>query len=222
MSIFATLAERSGAIGVALGWWSELRANRRAMVGLLLIVGLVVGDGFFLLRDATARMRANYDRELVRLQRVAAVAQERDWPQRAAASAEIRAALEGRLWAAESDGIARADLQDWVTGMARDIGLSTLEVRIELATPKSLPPDLRQITATITAQPSETALIALLERIERAPHLLVVDRLNVKQQPGPFLEMVLICYARIGPKIAADTAPGTAVQNSGAGGRETR
>src|SRR5260370_40964944 len=106
MSIFATLAERSGAIGVVLGWWSELRANRRAMVGLLVIVGLVVGDGFFLLRDATARMRANYDRELVRLQRVAAVAQERDWPQRAAASAEIRATLEGRPWGAERAGIA--------------------------------------------------------------------------------------------------------------------
>ena len=80
-----------------------------------------------------------------------------------------------------------------------------LDVRIELATPKSLPPDLRQITATITAQPSEAALIALLERVERAPHLIVVDRLNVKQQPGPYLDMVLISYARIGPKIAGKT-----------------
>ena len=66
-----------------------------------------------------------------------------------------------------------------------------------------MPPDLRQITATITAQPSEAALIALLEHVERAPHLIVIDRLNVKQQPGPFLEMVLIGYARIGPKVAA-------------------
>ena len=66
----------------------------------------------------------------------------------------------------------------------------------------SLPPDLRQITATITAQPSEAVLIALLERIEQAPHLIVVDRLNVRQQPDPSLEMVLVAYARIGAKIA--------------------
>src|ERR1051325_11691136 len=87
--------------------------------------------------------------------------------------------------------------------MARDVGLSTLDVRIELATPKSLAPDMRQISATITAQPSEAALIALLERIERAPHLLVVDRLNVKQQPSPFLEMALTAYARIGASAGA-------------------
>ena len=98
--------------------------------------------------------------------------------------------------------MARADLQDWVTGAARDIGLPNLQVRIELATPKALPSDLRQITATLTAQPSEAVLIALLERIERAPHLIVVDRLNVRQQPDPALEMVLVAYARIGAKTA--------------------
>jgi hypothetical protein len=202
MTIFASLAERSGIRGIAGGWWSELRTNRRAMAGLLVIVLLVVGDGLFLLRDATMAARAAYARELVRLQRVTAVAQERDWPQRAAASAAIRGQLEERLWIAESDGIARADLQDWVTGVARDIGLTNLQVRIELATPKSLPPDLRQITATITAQPSEAVLIALLERIEQSPHLTVVDRLNVRTQPDPALEMVLVAYARIGAKIA--------------------
>ena len=203
MSLFGTLTERSGAIAMVRGWWSELRSNRRAMAGLLLVIALVAGDGVFLLRDATLRLRAAYEREVVRLQRVSAVAQERDWPQRAAASAALRAELEDRLWTADSDGIARADVQDWVTGIARDIGLPTLEVRIELATPKSLPPELRQITATITAQPTEQVLIALLERIERAPHLIVVDRLNVKQEPGPYLEMVLISYVRIGAPGAA-------------------
>jgi hypothetical protein len=63
---------------------------------------------------------------------------------------------------------------------------------------------MRQITATITAQPSETALIALLARIDKAPHLGVIDRLNVRQLPGPMLEMVLVSYARIGAK--AETA----------------
>jgi hypothetical protein len=206
MTVFANLAKRSAAIGMAAGWWSELRTNRRAVAGLLVIIMLAAGYGFFSLRDATERLRVAYDRELVRLRRIDAVGQERDWPQRAKASAAVRAALEGRLWVAESDGIARADIQGWVSSVARDIGLPRLDVRIEMATPKSLPPGLRQITATITAQPSEAALVALLERIERAPHLIVVDRLNVKQQPGPFLEMVLIGYARIGAKVAAKAA----------------
>src|SRR5437763_256534 len=132
MSLFSAFADRAGAIGVLHRWWAELRTNRRAMIGLLLIIVLAAGDGFFLLRDATQRQRVAYDRELVRLQRVAAAAQERDWPQRAAASAALRAELDARLWAADSDGIARADLQDWVTGVAREIGLPTLDMRIEL------------------------------------------------------------------------------------------
>ena len=100
MTIFTTLTERSGIRGIAAGWWSELRTNRRALAGLLVVILLVVGDGLFLLRDATMAKRAGYARELVRLQRVAAVGQERDWPQRATASAAIRAQLEDRLWIA--------------------------------------------------------------------------------------------------------------------------
>jgi len=207
MTIFAILAERSGAVGIAFGWWAELQANRRAVAGLFLILVILAGDGVFLLRDAIEDKRAAYGHQLVGLQRIAAIAQEHDWPQRDAASAQARAQLEDRLWTADSDGIARADLQEWVTSVGREIGLSTLEVRIEAATPKSLPPDLRQITATITTQPTEAALIALLDRIERAPHVIVVDRLSVKQQPAPLLEMALTAYARIGRKTGSKPTP---------------
>lgn len=210
MSTLEDFAKRSGAVSAVLAWWAELRTNRRAAAGLLAIFVLVAGYGFLSLRDATERTRVSRDRELVRLHRVAAVAQERDWPRRAEASTAARAALEGRFWAAESDGIARADIQDWVTAICRDAGLPALDVRIELSKPPSMSPDLRQVSATITAQPSEAAVIALLEAIDRAPHLIVVERLNVRQQPAPFLEMVLVGYARIGPKAAGKAAAAAA------------
>jgi len=203
MSSFNARGGGSGAIAIARGWLMELRVNRRTMAGLLVILVLIAGEGFLLLRDATGRAQVAYAQQLVRLQRVAAIAQEREWPQREAASASLRAAFEARLWTAESDGVARADLQDWITGMARDIALPSIDVRIEATAPKSLPPELRRISATMTAQPSETALIALLDRVARAPHLLVVDRLDLKQQPNPYLELVLTSYARIGAKSAA-------------------
>ncbi len=203
MTLLTTLAERFGALGPARRSWTELRTNRRVMAGLLVIVAIVAADGLFLLRGATAALRVTYLREHTRLERVVAFEREHDWPQRVTASAGVRARLEERLWTAESEGVARADLQDWVTGVARDIGLATLDVRIAVSTAKSLPPDLRQITATIIAQPTEAALIELLGRIEQAPHLLVVERLDVRQQPSPSLEMVLTAYARIGHKAAA-------------------
>jgi hypothetical protein len=203
MTFLATLAERSGALSLARRSWAQLQGNRRALAGLVVIVAIVAADGLFLLRGATAALRVTCRGEQARLARLVAIAREHDWAQRASASTALRARLEDRLWTAESEGIARADLQDWVSGVARDIGLATLDVRIATSTAKSLPPDLRQITATITAQPAEAALLELLGRIEQAPHLLVVERLDVRQQPSPSLEMALTAYARIGHKAAA-------------------
>jgi hypothetical protein len=153
-----------------------------------------------LLHRASETMRQSYVREMQQLRRVVTVAGERDWQHRAETSAGLLGALRERLWLAESDGVARANIQDWAIALGREVGLGVLEVRTEVVQPKLLPPDMRQITAIITAQPSETALIALLARIEQAPHLGVIDRLNVRQQPGPMLEMVLVSYARIAAK----------------------
>jgi hypothetical protein len=190
-------ARRSAVVGSVLGFWAELQTNRRAAAGLLLIAALVAGYGMLSLDDATARLRSFGSREHLRLQRIVEIGQERDWPERVTASARRRQALEARPWAAESEGVARADIQDWISGIGREVGLPMLDIRIELTKPAALPPGLRQITATITAQPVEEAVTAMLDRIERAPHLIVVDRLNLKQQPAPFLEMVLVSYARI-------------------------
>jgi hypothetical protein len=198
MTGFDMPARRSAMVGSLLGFWAELQTNRRAAGGLLLIAALIAGYGLLSLDDATARLRSVGTREHLRLQHIVEIGQERDWPERVTSSARLRQALEARLWASESEGVARADIQDWISSIGREVGLPMLDIRIELTKPTALPAGLRQINATITAQPVEEAVTAMLERIERAPHLVVVDRLNLKQQPAPFLEMVLVAYAKIG------------------------
>jgi hypothetical protein len=197
MTIWPEIAKRWPLAGPAAGLWAELRSNRRAIAGLLLIAGLLAAYGVVALHDAATAARTVYRRDVSNLARIIAIGGERDWPARAQASSGMRAQLEARLWAAESEGVARADIQDWISSVGRDVGLQTLDVRIELTKPAELPGDLRRISATITGRPAETALTALLARIETAPHLVVIDRLNVKQMPSPMLEMVLVGYARI-------------------------
>jgi len=197
MTVPSMLTRRSEPADPTRGLWNELRGNRRAQAGLLVIAVLAAGYGFALLRGATARIEAGYQHDAQTLARIATIEKERDWPARGAASSALLAALDQRLWLAESEGIAQANLQEWIAGVGREIGLPVFDIRIEAAAPKNLPPGLRQITATITAQPSETAVIALLERLQQAPHLTVVARLHVRQQPSPMLELVLVGYARI-------------------------
>jgi hypothetical protein len=193
MTMLQAFARRSAAVGLAFTWWNELRSNRRAALLLIAVLALIGAFGFLSLRDATERMRLRYTQELQHLQRVIAVAEERDW-----------------LWTAESEGIARADIQDWISGVGREIGLPLLDIRLELTKPTGLPADMRQITATITARPAEPAVIALLDHVARAPHLIAVDRFNLKQEPEPYLEMVLVGYARIVPGTAARPRPAPA------------
>jgi hypothetical protein len=176
---------------------SELRTNRRAAVGLLVLGCVVAGYGLLSLDDATRSAAASYSEATHRLERVIAAGEERDWSARAAASAAIRKSLEARLWKGNSEGMARADLQDWVTNNAREAGLEKAQVKIELIKPTGMPADFRQLTATITAVDTEPSLLAFLDRIAREQRLLVVDHLLVRERPIRSLEMKLIAYAAL-------------------------
>jgi hypothetical protein len=190
-------AKRGGLAGALAEMTAELRRNKRALGGVLAIFVLVGGYGLLVLDDAVVSLRASRNEAGQRLERLAAVGQERDWPARAAASATLRRTLEQRLWPADSEGVARADLQDWVSNAARAAGLERLQVTIESAHPKELPADLRAVTAKLTAVPSEAALEGFLKRVAQDPHLIVVERLHASERPVPLLEMTLVTYARL-------------------------
>jgi hypothetical protein len=192
-----------GVIGSFGRVFAELKANRRATGGLLAIAFLVGAYGLLGVNDAVVAMRGTYDQESLRLQRMIAAGAEKDWPARAQASSVMRGVLEGRLWKAESEGVALANVQDWVTTAGRDAGLDRLQVKIEIAKPKGVAPDLRQLTATITARETEASLESFLDRIQRDQHLLVVDRLHVQDKPVPLLEMTLLAYAKLVPSAKA-------------------
>lgn len=187
----------SGALGAVGRLWAEVKENRRAATGLLAIGVLLGSYGILGLNDAVLAMRSLYSQEALRLQRDAAIGQEKDWPARARASTVMRQALAARLWQAESEGVALANVQDWVTTAAREAGIDRLQVKLDLTKPEALPPDMRQLTATISARQTEATLEAFLGRIERDPHLLIVDRLHVQERPFPALDLTLITYVKL-------------------------
>jgi hypothetical protein len=202
MTIPTALSKDSGLAGVVRSLWAESVTNWRAGIGLILVGALVGVSGLVALHRATAGQIAAYAQKSAQLERIVAIEREHEWPQRAEESAKLLQMLDNRLWTAESEGVAQADLQAWIGGIGHEIGMPMFDIRVESTRPKDLAPDLRQITATITAQPSEAAVVALLERIAEAPHLTIVSRLHIRQQPGPLIELVLVGYSRVtGPKL---------------------
>lgn len=195
MTIQEGIAKRSGGLITWAGRiLAELKTNRRAAAGLLAIGCLAAGYGLLGLDDAIGGLRGSYADAARRLERQVESGRETEWLGRAAASGELRRSLEKRLWNSESEGMARADLQDWVTTNARAAGLEKVQVKIELVKPAGLPANFRQVTATINSLDTEVSLIAFLDRIKSEARLLVVDHLQVRTQPISTLEMKLVAY----------------------------
>lgn len=193
------VAKRAEIVASAKAIWGELRTNRRAMVGLFVIAVLIGGQGLLRLDGAVGAMRAALVEKTMHLRRITASAADRDWAARARSSGKLLATLKKRLWKAESEGVARANMQDWVTRAGREAGLDKLRVKTELTKPQGLSSDLplRAVTATVTAAQKEPALTNFLDRIARDPHLFVVSRLHVQTRPIALLRMTLTTYAML-------------------------
>jgi len=199
MTIQETSAARAGGvIALFTRLWAELKANRRAVLGLLAIGVLVAGYGLLALDDAVDAAREREIDVTHRLQRLVGFGNEQDWLHRAALSQEMRRTLESRLWHAENEGIGRAAAQDWVTKLGREAGLEKMRVSVDATKPTGLPVNYRAITATITALYTEASLVGFIDRIQREPLLAVVDHFQVHERPVPALEMKLIAYFVLG------------------------
>lgn len=183
--------------GAAKGFLAEIRTNLRAAAGIFAIALLIAGYGLLHLDAAVDAMRRSYVDKQLYLERLLASAAQEGWQDRARQSAKLRSALEQRLWTGDSEGVVRANVEDWINRIGRAAGLDKLRVRIEVAKPQGLPDDLRRVMATITAVQSEPTMLRFLYRIARDSHLLVVEHLHVATRPIAMLEMTLSTYARL-------------------------
>jgi hypothetical protein len=122
------------------------------------------------------------------------------WRQRRAETDLLRVQAEGRLWEAESDGLAQANFQAWILEQANRAGMAQLDIRTSVNFNANNPLKLRQLTAQVTGRFEANALLALLRSIASHDRLLVVNRLEVQTVPFPRFEMLLGTFLRPGPR----------------------
>ncbi len=197
MSVPATTGAGAGRLtGPAARLWEQLGTNRRAAGGVIVIAALLAFYGVFVLDDIIDAQRAAYRQQISETRRSLAISADKDWPARAKTSTNFRNALEKEMWQFDTEGVALANLQDWINAAGRDAGLGKLQAKIDVARPKGLGANIFQFTATITASQTEEPLQKFLAKIERDPHLFVVRSMHVQVRPY-LLEMTLVTYAKI-------------------------
>lgn len=203
-NIRATLAPLRDQLSAALGpLVAQVRSNRRLALGLALIPLILWGYLVLLSQgwvdDSASQLRQSQE-ELARIERVAGDA---SWARRAKEVDIRRNELEARLWRIETEGLARAEFQEWLLSAARTAGIGRPQVRLESNSGDGQRAGgYRSLNASLSGDFAPESLTAFLTTIANEKRLIVVSSMRIQRQPLPRIDMVLTAFGA-----AATTAP---------------
>jgi hypothetical protein len=174
---------------------AQVRSNRRLAIALALIPvmlwGYLVLSTQAWVDDAVSRLNQRRE-EVARLERVAGDAA---WARRAREADARRSELENRLWRIETEGLARAEFQEWLLSSARKAGIgrptATSQRTDGEATAQA---GYRAISVSLSGDFSPESLQALLATIANEKRLIIINSMRIQRQPLPRIDMVLTAY----------------------------
>ena len=181
-------------------WLRDNLATFRSRFLLVALAFTLVAGGLTVLDGIGTKMRQTLAEEQARLGAIEHLSDSDAWRQRRAESDLLRVQAEGRLWEAESDGLAQANFQAWILEQANHAGMGRLDIRTSINSNTNNPLKLRQLTAQITGRFEANPLFGLLRSIASYDRLLVVNRLEVQTEPFPHFEMLLGTFLRPGQR----------------------
>ncbi|MGQ3075410.1 MAG: GspMb/PilO family protein [Ferrovibrionaceae bacterium] len=188
---------------------AQVRSNRRLAIALALIPvmlwGYLVLSTQAWVDDAVSRLNQRRE-EVARLERVAGDAA---WARRAREADARRSELENRLWRIETEGLARAEFQEWLLSSARKAGIgrptATSQRTDGEATAQA---GYRAISVSLSGDFSPESLQALLATIANEKRLIIINSMRIQRQPLPRIDMVLTAYGLpVAPGSATPTLP---------------
>jgi hypothetical protein len=177
-------------------WLRDNLASARLRLLLGALAFIAVAAGLTLVDEADSGIVQRLKQKQLRLAGFEQLGQGDLWHRRRAETDLARVQAEGRLWEAETDGIAQANFQTWITDEARRAGIGPIDIRISINAPANNPLKLRQLSAQIHGRFDAAALFKFAHAIAAQDHLLVVDHLEVQTVPAPYFEMLLETFLR--------------------------
>jgi hypothetical protein len=177
-------------------WLRDNLASRRSRFLVAVLIFLVVASGLAVLASTDASVLQSLKLQQMQLAKLQQLGGSDAWQRSRTETDLARVRAEGRLWEAETSGLAQANFQTWITDSATLAGIGPIDVRISINASANNPLKLRQLSAQIHGRFDAVALFKFARAIAAQDHLLVVDRLEVQTVPAPYFEMLLETYLR--------------------------
>jgi hypothetical protein len=189
----------------------QLIAEFRANVRLRLLLGAVVAILWVYAVISMRELAMAKTQQYIGLERQIAKtrlqATQADWPKRLDSVKLMQVELEGRLWQNSTQGLAQAAFQDWLTQATIRASLGRPAVTMLAVEEKSDPgaaagsetnkalptaTQLWKVRAKVEFDFTPPGLMNLLKTISMNPQQVVVETLNIRKEPVPRVNMLLV------------------------------
>ena len=157
----------------------EFEANARMRLGVWAIVAVVLFYLALVQSDRVADAYGDFTAETSRLARAEGLLQREDWPQLLEAERSANQALEGAFWQADTQGLAQAQLQAALAGIAGRLELRQERIQPGLVQPVPDVPGVWRVQAQFSASHDSGAQLKVLHALATHPKKLVIDRLDM-------------------------------------------
>lgn len=178
----------------------ELRSNARLRLGLYVIGFILLFYLISLLGTARDQLHGRYVAVAQQHANDVRVAGQAYWPKRAEQAQSRLLKWQGLLWHADSPGLAQADLQSWMNGLASHLKLRNANITTQSAVSVANQSGIWMVSGTLQAKFDAAVLPRLLARIEK--HQPRVQVVHLDARPGRLDRM------RIGIEAYFTAAPG--------------
>ena len=158
---------------------TEFAVNARLRAGVWVIAAVAL---FYLALVQSDRVTGAYDdyaAQAGRLARAEALLQREDWPQLLETERAANEALEQAFWQADTQGLAQAQLQAALAGIAGTLDLRDVRVQPGLTQPVVDVPGIWRIQAQFSAGHDSGEQLQILHALATHPKKLIVDRLDM-------------------------------------------
>lgn len=195
-----TPAVSSRVQGVLAPLRDEFSNNPRVRFGVWCVLAIVLVYWVLVRADDLGAARAEYAREVARLERAQDARKDENWPLLLETEQRAGEDLAADFWQAETEGVAQARMLAALTELAGEIELRNARIQPGAIQPVADVPDVWRVQARLTARYSDGAELRLIHALATHPKKLVVDRLGINQSGSRVNILVSAYFVGLAPE----------------------